>query len=69
MPEHDRERRRVEPLDEMQIAVAQPGEGGAQHHLAALRLLDRDILDRQRLVRLMQDSGFHRGSSRGTARC
>jgi hypothetical protein len=35
----------------MQIAVAQPGKGGAQQHLAPGRLFQRDVLDRQRLVR------------------
>src|SRR5207248_9367435 len=60
MDEDDRDRRRVEPFDEMQIAEAEPGKGGAQQHLAALRLVDGHVLDGQRLVRFMQDGGFHR---------
>ena len=41
-----RSRVRVKPFHEMQIAVAQPGKGGAQQHLASLRLFQRDFLDR-----------------------
>jgi hypothetical protein len=52
----------VEPLDKMQIAVAQPGKGGAQQHLARLGLFDGDVLDGERLVRRVQDGGFHEGS-------
>ena len=59
VPEHDRGRGRIEPLDEVQIAMAKPGKGGAQHDFAAPRLLQRDVLDRQRLVRRVQDGGFH----------
>src|SRR3954467_12732713 len=43
----------------MQIGMAQSGKGGAQDHLAAPRLFERDLLDRQGLVRLMQHGGFH----------
>ena len=60
MTEHAGCRMRIEPLDKMQIAVAQPGKGGAQQHLAGTGLGERDLLDRQRLVRGMQDGGFHR---------
>jgi hypothetical protein len=57
MAEHDRGR--IEPLDEMQIGMAQPGKGGAQHHFAAPRLFQRHLLDRQRLIRRVQHGGFH----------
>src|SRR5438067_7377307 len=63
MAEDDRGRGGVKPLDEMQIAVAQPGKGGAQQHLARAGLVDRNFFDCQRLVRRVQDGGFHRGSS------
>jgi hypothetical protein len=63
MPEDAGRRVRVQPLDKMQIAVAEPGIGGAQQDLAALRLGQRDVLDCQRLVRRVQDGGFHGGSS------
>ena len=39
--EHAGRRVRIEPLDEMQVGVAEPGIGGAQQHLAALRLVER----------------------------
>src|SRR5271170_7631304 len=45
-----------------QVAVAQPGKGRAQQHLARPRLVDRDLLDRQRLVRRVKYGGFHRAS-------
>ena len=60
---------RVEPLDEMQIAVAQPGESGAQQHLARAGLVDRDLLDRQRLVRGMKTAAFIGCSYRGGCWC
>jgi hypothetical protein len=44
----------------MQIAVAEPGKGGAQQYLAGLRLGERNLFDRQRLVRGVEDGGFHR---------
>jgi hypothetical protein len=43
----------IEALDEMQIRVAQPGEGGADQHLACRRLVDGDLLDDERLVDLV----------------
>ena len=46
----------------MQIAVAQPGKRGAQQHVAAAGSGQRHLLDRQRLVRSVQDGGFHRAS-------
>jgi hypothetical protein len=49
----------VKPLDEMQIAVAQPGKSGAQQYLAAPWFGELDLLDRQRLVGGVKDGGFH----------
>ena len=61
--EHDRpvEREAPDPVDDMQIAVADPGRDGAHQHLAAPRLVDLDRLDRQRLVHLAKHGscGFH----------
>ncbi|MBV1798023.1 hypothetical protein [Siccirubricoccus sp. G192] len=48
-------RKRIEALDEIQVAVAGTGEGGAHRHLPPLRPGERDFLDRQRLVHLMRD--------------
>jgi HAMP domain-containing protein len=62
--EHDRHGRRVRALDEVQVAVAQPGGRGADQHLAAARLLDRHVLDRHRLARRVQHGGLHRESPR-----
>src|SRR5215475_8484312 len=64
--QHAGRRMRVETFDKMQIAVAQPGKGGTQQHLAGLRLFESDILDRQRLMRLVQNGGFH-GDAPSTA--
>ena len=45
---HDRRRRmRVDPLDEVQVAVAQPGGHGAHQHLARPDGSDADLFDRQ----------------------
>ena len=57
--EHGRQGMRVEPLDEVQVGVAEPGAGGAQQHLARSWLAHADLLDDQRLVGLVQDGGFH----------
>src|SRR5215475_11412480 len=52
--EHDRPVEREPPLsvDDVQIAVAYPGRGGADQHLAAPRLVDFDRFDGQRLIYL-----------------
>jgi hypothetical protein len=42
---------RVEALDKMQVAVAQPGKGGTQQHLARPGLGECDVFYRQWLVR------------------
>ena len=59
--QHRRQRVRVQPLDEMQVAVAQARHRGAHQHLAAPGLFDGDVLDAQGLVRGMQDGGFDDG--------
>src|SRR5438132_1558948 len=44
------EREAPDAVDDVEIAVAHPGGGGTDQHLAAPRLVDVDRLDRQRLV-------------------
>ena len=60
--EHRRQRMRIEPFHEMQVGVAEPGDGGADQHLARAGLLQADVLDHQRLVDFIQDGGLHRYS-------
>ena len=59
--EHDRPvgREASDTIDDMQIAVADPGRDGAHQHLAAQRLVDIDRFDRQRRVRLAENGGFY----------
>ena len=54
-------RERVEAVDEVQVAVADAGGDGAHEHLAADGLVDVDVLDRERLVRTVEDGCFHDG--------
>ena len=61
---HDRHRRGVLALDEMQVAVAQTGDRGAHEHLARAGVVDLDILDGERLVGGVEDSSFHGGELR-----
>src|ERR1700682_4204363 len=57
---HDRgPAKRIETLDEMQIAVADPGCGSAHQDLVLLRIIDVDLLDRQRLIGGMKYGGLH----------
>jgi len=67
VPQHHRHRRRVGALDEVQVAVAEARGGGPDQDLAPLRLGDRDVLDRHRLARSVQDGGLHRISPRAIA--
>ena len=50
---------RIQALDEMQVGVTQAGVGGAHQHLAALQRRVLHVLDGERLVRLVEDSGLH----------
>ena len=59
VPEHRRQRVRIEPLDEVQIGVAQAGSDGAHQHLARSGLADLHVLNDERLVHLVQNGGFH----------
>ena len=45
---------RIQSLDEMQIAVAHAGRGGADEDLVILRIIDVDLLDGQRLIGTME---------------
>ena len=61
MTQHDGHRRGVRPLDEVQVAVAQAGRSGSNQHLAALGLVDRDVLDGHRLAGGVKNCSFHGG--------
>src|SRR5262249_58308591 len=54
-----RRRKRIEPVDEVQIAVAHARRHGAHEHLATERRVDLDVFDRQRLVRAMEYGRFY----------
>ena len=49
----------VEPIDEVEVAVADAAGDGAHEDLARHRLIDLHFLDRERLVRRVEDCGFH----------
>jgi hypothetical protein len=61
VPQHDRpvEREAADPVDDMQVAVANAGRDGVHQHLAAQRLVDIDGLDRQRFQHLAENSSLH----------
>ena len=48
----------IQPLDEMQITVADAGEDGADKNLAPGRFVDLDFLDGQGLVRRPHHRSF-----------
>jgi hypothetical protein len=52
-------RKRVVPVDEVQIAVTHAGGDRAHEHLAPEGLVDVDILDGQQLVGAVEDGSFH----------
>src|ERR1051325_3064001 len=70
--EHDRpvEREAADAVDDVEIAVADPGRDGAHQDLAADGLIDIDRLDRQRLLDFAEYGGFdlHRDPSWPRAR-
>ncbi len=57
--EHGRQWMRIESFHEMQIGMTEPGDGGADQHLARTGFWQADVLDHQRLVDFMQDGGLH----------
>ena len=57
--EYSRQRVRIEPFHEMQIGMTEPGDSGADQHLARAGFWQADVLDHQRLVDFMQDGGLH----------
>ncbi len=63
MAQHDRpvEREPSDAVDDMQIAMAHAGRGGAHQDLARPWLIDLDLLDRQRCMHFAKygSSGFH----------
>ena len=60
MAEHDRpvEREPPDPVDHVQIAVADPGRHGAHQDLAPPWLVDLDLLDRQPLAHFAKHRGL-----------
>ncbi len=50
---------RIQPFHEMQVGMTQAGERGAQKNFPTFRFFNLDLLDRQRLVRHVEDRGFH----------
>ena len=57
--EHARGGERIQALHEMQVGVAEAGEGGAHQHLAALQRRVLHVLDGERLMRLVEDGCLH----------
>jgi hypothetical protein len=51
----------VVAVDEVQVAVADAGADGADEHLVGERLVDLHLFDRERLLRAVEDGGFHGG--------
>ena len=61
VPEHERAIERVapEPVDDVQVAVTDARGHRPHEDLAAPRLVDVDVLDRERGVHLAEDRGLH----------
>ena len=57
--EHGRQRVRVQPLDEVQVRVAEPRAGGAEQHLARSGLAHAHFLDDEWLVHFVKNGCFH----------
>jgi hypothetical protein len=57
MAEDDRQRGRVDALDDMQIGMTNAARGHAHKELARLRRVELDLLDDERLVELVEDGG------------
>jgi hypothetical protein len=55
VPEDDRERGRMDALDDMEIGVADTTRRHANEHLARLRRIELELFDDQRLLELVQD--------------
>src|SRR5262245_31199718 len=49
----------IVPVDEVQIAVADAAADDADEHLVRHRLVDLDVLDRERLMRPVKDGSLH----------
>jgi hypothetical protein len=58
--EHGGGRKRIQTIDEMQIAVADAARNGADQDLALTRLVDVNVFNRKGLVRPVKYCGFHR---------
>ena len=57
--ENDRELGRIQPLDEVQVAVTDARRGGTNQYLAWSRFRNRDLLDLQGLAHLTEYGCFH----------
>src|SRR5215831_8854718 len=59
VPQHHRQRVRIEPLNEMQVRVAKAGIGRAQQDLARAGLADAHLFNDERLIHFIENGGFH----------
>ena len=59
MSEHRGGMERVQPLDEMKIAVAHASGGGPDHDLVLARFVDVDVFYFERLLGTMENGSFH----------
>jgi hypothetical protein len=57
VPEDDRERGRMDALDDMKIGVADTTRRHANEHLARLGRVELDVLDNERGFELVEDGG------------
>jgi hypothetical protein len=59
MPEHGRQRVRIQAFHEMQVGMTEAGDARADQDFARAGIRHADILDHQRLVDFMQNGGLH----------
>src|SRR5437667_57588 len=62
VPEDGRQRARERSLEDVEVAVADPGGGGPHDHLARPRRVDPDVLDAERLADRAHHGGLHADS-------
>jgi hypothetical protein len=58
--EYDREGRGVEPIDRVEVGMADAARREAHLHLALTRRVESNLLDDERPAELVQDGGFDR---------
>ena len=59
MSEHRGSMERIQPLNEMKIAVAHASRGGPHHHLMLARFVEVDVFDLERLLGTVEYGSFH----------